>query len=169
MRPEHDLYSLEFGVPQGSTLGSLLFLLYVNDVLNVLSNENIIMFADDTTIIVSETVKKPWNSEPTQYFSTIKHIQLLCINKLSVNINKTKYVYFPPNNRNAKTFEGKISNKSMSGIEIEEVSEYKFLGIIIDSKLNWQKYKHYISKKIVRNIGVLYKNRHILSLENMIG
>ena len=57
----------------------------------------------------------------------------------------------------------------MNGMDVEQVDSYKFLGVMIDNNLTWKKHKTYVSKKIVRNIGLLYKARNILSLKEMIG
>ena len=53
-------------------------------------------------------------------------------------------------------------------MEVERVSEFKFLGVMIDENLNWKKHKLYIASKIVRNIGILYKSRHVLNYTELL-
>ena len=116
------------GVPQGSILGPLLYLIYVNDIHKSCST-NILSFADDTTLYTS-------NSNIKQLFSDAnKHINDLfkwfCANKLSLNAGKTKYIIIKPKHRKV--------NLEQTNILINNIQEKatKFLGIFIDENLSW--------------------------------
>jgi hypothetical protein len=85
---------INVGVPQGSILGPLLFLLYVNDIHNISNKISCILYADDTTIFANGKDL----SEVTQVINTeLQHInEWIQLNKLSVNISKTSYMVMSP-------------------------------------------------------------------------
>ena len=117
------------GVPQGSILGPLLFLIYMNDIVNTSTVLTYILFADDTNIFYSHTdlntLVTTLNLELTKLSSWFK------CNKLSLNVNKTNYIYFK--NMNSKNTLD--SNIFIDGIPLIGKDETKFLGVTIDSNL----------------------------------
>ena len=84
--------NINCGVPQGSILGPLLFLIYVNDLANVSENLFLILFADDTSAFYSD--KSIDSALMTINEELVKLLEWLHINKLSINIKKTHYVIF---------------------------------------------------------------------------
>ena len=84
--------AIRCGVPQGSILGPLLFLLYVNDICNVLKVLELILFADDTSVFMSHqdivSLQNMFNAE------FAKLVNWLYINKLVINIKKTYFMIF---------------------------------------------------------------------------
>ena len=140
------------GVPQGSLLGPLLFILYINDLYNSSKRLSFFLYADDTTILYSnddiyslfEVVNSELNSV-IDYFS---------VNKLSVNINKCNAIVFHGRN---KSFDPSNKTVKLNNVVIPLVSTVKFLGIYIDSQLNWKPHIECISNKISKNIGIIYR------------
>ena len=90
-----DLAKITYGVPQGSVLGPLLFLLYINDINNTTPDGDFILYADDTNIFVTGNTK---GNAYEKANSVLKHIYkyMLC-NQLHINMSKCNYIYFRPN------------------------------------------------------------------------
>ena len=143
---------LTHGVPQGSVLGPLLFLLYINDlVLSCNPDEGkLVLFADDTTLLIR-------NSDPAKLIESVNgeleaFSQWFRANKLSVNLSKTHYMVFTLNRRLPS-----FRPISMDGVTLDEVTSTKFLGVVIDNRLTWDSHIAYISPKISKSIGVIRK------------
>ena len=146
--------TIQCGVPQGSILGPLLFLIYVNDMPNCLEKANIRTFADDTTLFNSskslQDLEKTINEE-------FKHLFSYCsANKLSVNFKETHYMTISSPQK---------ANKLKLNIHsIEEKNYIKYLGIYMDKNLNWAPRIQRIISKTYKNVGILFKLRHFLPL-----
>ena len=147
------------GVPQGSILGPLLFILYINDIVKVSTVLKRVLFADDTSLFHAHTdfdaLIKEINEElkkVTTWFHT---------NKLSLNIKKSNFIMFLPKGKKYNTYNVKIN---INGNEIKQVNFTKFLGIYIDEHLSWAQHIEFLSKKIARNIGMLSKLKHFLPI-----
>ena len=144
------------GVPQGSTLGPLLFLLYINDIPNCSTKLSFRLFADDTNIFLScnnyDLLKQTINEELQ------KVIHYCNINKLSINFSKSNYMIISSSHKNVKDLD--ISN-------ISRKSYVKYLGIYIDEHLTWYRQISHVNQKISKNIGILYKLRHYVNLKTL--
>ena len=148
---QSDLKYIKCGVPQGSILGPLLFLLYINDI--VLSSDafKFTLFADDTSLFYSH--KNVEKAVEVMNFELAKIAEWLAANKLSLNVGKSKLLVY--NNRK------KISiNITLNGQTLKEVDHAKYLGVLIDNKLNWSKQISAINLKISKGLGLLAKSRH---------
>ena len=154
--------SINMGVPQGSILGPLLFILYINDITSSLSQAKPILFADDTTLFLSGSNISMVADALNQEISSLGH--WFACNRLSLNIGKTQYILFT-NSSNIRSREIKIS---VDGQPLNRVSETKFLGVIIDENLNWTPHINHISSKLRRNIGILKKTSAILNTTTLI-
>ena len=141
------------GVPQGSLLGPLLFIIYINDFHKSSSILSFILFADDSNLFYSHrdpaTLLSTINSELNRVTDWIK------ANKLSLNLKKTYYMLF------SNTLTTLPANILFDKVPIEKVKNTKFLGIIIDDKLSWKSHTDNLSKLISRNIGVLNKLKYM--------
>ena len=123
------LSTITTGVPQGSILGPLLFLIYVNDLSSSSTNTKCIMYADDTSLLIPYKLNSCCTiATQTDFINNeLKYVyDWLCANKLSLNTNKTKYMIFHFTQR-------KLSNNDIPSIkihekQIERVETFKFLG-----------------------------------------
>ena len=144
-------------MPQGSILGPLLFLLYINDLCNVSKALDFILFADDTDIIFSHNdpnqLMEIVNNELTKLSSCFQ------ANKLSMNIKKANFILFK-----AKQSKQKLDlHFSINGIEIDRVNEVLFLGVILDEHLSWKSQIQNVATKVSKSVGIIYKSSFCLN------
>ncbi len=154
------------GVPQGSILGPLLFIIYMNDICHASDYFDPILYADDTSLYstlsafnvnVSQTSCKLINAELNKINDWFK------LNKLSLNAKKTKCMIFHMPQKRLPPVHFEID-----GTNIEVVENFNFLGIIINKQLNWNSHIEYISGKISITIGVLNRIKHQVPLEVLV-
>ena len=142
-----DTKTVNIGVPQGSTLGPLLFLLYINDMCNSSSILNFTQFADDTTITHSGPNLEELQHEIENELAKV--LDWLLANKLIINLSKTHSMLFTN-----KRVERKITI-SANNVNLEQKTECKFLGVIVDENITWKSHVKHISSKITKTIAIL--------------
>ncbi len=148
-----NIATVSCGVPQGSVLGPLLFLIYINDLPNISSKLSFFLFADDTNIYYESTnlleLEKTVNKE-------LKLLSLwLNLNRLALNVSKTNFVIFRSTKRLLNHNVVLIMNRKA----IEQKDHVKYLGVLMDQHLSWKQQISCVSKKISRGIGILAKLR----------
>ena len=153
---------IKCGVPQGSILGPLLYLIYVNDI-GFSCTGSILSFADDTTIVVSDSDIGHLYNKANTLINCL--FEWFCSNRLSLNANKTKYIVIRP-----PSLRGDLSNENIFigktklcriGNDCYETS-VKFLGILIDENLTWKHHLSHLNKKISRALFSIKQVKNVL-------
>ena len=145
------------GVAQGSTLGPLMFLIFINDIVNCSNILQFNLFADDTSLYFG-------SDNPLAVFDTfnreLKFIHdWINANKLCLNTNKSAFMLFS-RSKNQIDFPDILINNE----KIKKVDEYKFLGVLLDNKLSWKPHVLKLINIISRNTGIFYRIRSCLNL-----
>ena len=150
-----DTFKVEYGTPQGSCLGPLIFLIFVND-LHLHTDEcDCVQFADDTTLVFSHKnlryLKYCVESEIHKIYDWFN------ANKLTLNVGKSAYLLFGCNQVSTLDF-----TLSINGLEIPRVSHAKLLGTWIDNKLTWGVHISKLLTKLKCAIGMLRRCKYLL-------
>ena len=149
---------LKCGVPQGTILGPLLFLLYINDLPNCLSHSQPRMYADDTSITFVSNDLGAINLHMNEDLGRIN--SWLTANKLTLNMTKTEFLLIGSRQRLA-SLQGS-PRLAIDGTPVNPVSCTKSLGVMIDKNLSWEEHITTISKKISSGIGAIKRIRAVV-------
>ena len=155
------LRKIKCGVPQGSSLGPLLFILYIND-LPLASEFSTTLFADDTYLTLSHNnlfeLEKKVNIQ-------MHHIDnWMCQNKLSLNYSKTTYLLFNKHLPSAVNTNFKVL---INNIQIDRNKVVKYLGVHIDENLNWSAHIKELSLQLAKCCSLLYQLREYVTTETL--
>ena len=152
---ESSFLQIVCGVPQGSTLGPLLFLLYINDLANSSDVLSFRLFADDANIFYATKTSK--DLEAVMNSELQKVINYCNLNKLSINMKKTNFMII--------TSPQKPAIHNINILNIERKTSIKYLGICLDEHLNWKTHIAHVQGKLTKNHGILNQLRNYLNLK----
>jgi hypothetical protein len=153
------------GVPQGSSLGPLLFLIYINDLPNCLNHTTARMFADDTSISYASNSAKEFQNVINTELKGLS--DWLTTNKLSLNIVKTEFMVVGSRQR-IITLNNEIDIDQINGNMVNQVTSVKSLGVHLDNHLMWSEHTDKLCKKIASAIGALKRIRSCISMNTAI-
>ena len=165
-----DPLPISTGVPQGSILGPLLFIIYMNDIHFASPKFKTLLYADDTTLVNSLNVFNDDVHPDAVNLSNNVNTELnrvfnwLTANKLSLNVSKTRYMVFHfPQRKLNFNLEIKLNDTL-----VEMTDDFDFLGLTIQENLSWKAHINKIAMKISRCIGILKRLHHFLPVKSLL-
>ena len=154
-----DKQAITVGVPQGSILGPLLFIMYINDMPNITDLASFYVFADDTAVMIKAKSIEQLQIKVNQLMPIVtKWFQT---NRLSLNASKSSYQIFS-RNRSSDI------NISLENTKIERKACVRYLGMYVDENLKWHSHIAYVLSIISRNLGIMGRAKHLLSARELI-
>ena len=151
-----------YGVPQGSCLGPLLFIIYINDICRTTELGKFVLFADDTNIFVADHCRKKVYEKANKILNLV-HLYMKC-NLLHINIKKCCYIHFKPSRVKVEPDPAEVEESilTLNNTVIKRVSEAKFLGVIIDEQLKWNAHVQSLNSKLKCEISKLCRIRKVI-------
>ena len=151
-----DEQEVHYGTPQGSCLGPLIFLLFVNDLHLNLGVADCIQFADDTTLVFVHHNQNYLRYCVENELSIVQ--DWFNANRLTLNVGKSSYLLFQGNKQSSSHFQIVLNR-----IEIPQVRYAKFLGTWIEDRLSWEMHANKILTKIKCGLGMLRRSKNLLT------
>ncbi len=147
------------GVPQGSILGPILFSIYINDIIYACNLSIPYLFADDGALFFENSCRKTYINMKIELITIFKW---LSANKLAFNVGKTEFMLF---DKLDQIDEIEIELSNGTSFSIKECKETKYLGLMVDNKLDFKCHIEYIKKKILKRIGAMYRSKGLLPVK----
>lgn len=164
--------SVDYGVIQGSTLGPLLFLIYINNLSKINISGKLYLFADDTAIFFENKEWKKLFDNASKDLAVVK--KWFDNNTLTLNVSKTKFLPISLRDRGDILYDnirihtcGNTSSLTCGCNIIEQVSSYKYLGVVFDSKLSWNKHIEYVNKRLRKMIYAFRQLNQVLNIHEL--
>lgn len=149
------------GVPQGSILGPLLFVIYINDLPSVLESCSASLYADDTVVYCYGSSSQELSEKLNRNLLTVA--KWLNEHKLTLNLEKSKCMLIGSNRK----LESKVPlTVSILDYKVDNVCSFKYLGILISSDFTWTYHVEYIAKKVNQRLGLLKRVKHLLPFKS---
>ena len=147
------------GIAQGSVLGPLLFLIYINDIPNSSSKLSYCLFADDSNMLFADNNLR--SLEATVNNELKNECDWLTANKLTLNTKKSYFVIFRPRQKKLE-----YDTNTLTSLECKEY--VKYLGILIDSHLSWKFHIDYVAFKLSKIVGIIARLRHFVPFNTLL-
>ena len=149
---------VQSGVPQGSILGPILFSIYINDINYACNLSQPYLFADDGALLFENSCRKSYINMKIELLTIVKW---LSVNKLAFNSDKTEFMIFDTLDQ----VDQLVIKCNESCITIKECKVTKYLGLMLDSKLNFKLHIDYVKKKVLKRIGAMYRSKTFLPVK----
>lgn len=151
---ESQLKPINVGTPQGSIVGPLTFIIFINDIVRCSNMVKFVLFADDTSVVCkAKTAREAVMTMNNELCNVNKWFHANC---LTINEHKSSFIIF---HRWKNKINDNIPNLTINGGNIERVQYTKFLGVILDSNVTWAHHVTNLTRKLSKFIPILYKIR----------
>jgi hypothetical protein len=155
--------TISFGVPQGSNLGPILFLLYVNNIPRIMKNCSVIMYADDITLAYTHSSLACSQSLQSKISSDLKKLSdYLSYLNLRMNVSKTNVIQFTTRSCNSEMMEIVLNGDQVSNVDIT-----KFLGLHLDKNVSWKEQVKKIKKKLGSSLFLIRRLSKFVSIDTL--
>lgn len=155
-----DKFLIKTGVPQGSILGPILFIFFIDDLFNEPLVGQLQLYADDATVTYGAVSFNELKNHMTSDLLTIQ--KWMIQNRLSINFSKTNFLVFYLRNTDVSEL---FNDICFDNIKIDRVMETKYLGLLINHNLNWVPHIEAVKKKVSRFVGVLYRISNFVNVD----